>query len=400
MTTTKGIAVDEWWAPLEPCTLVRGSKGGGGDDYADRVSCRAAALVAIQRAINHLALTSERLVFNCTQPYAYLPSALTGAGSAKIYSYLVRDWMPDEARHVARILHQARTSDPGSTTAAYAEFLDSTLTATGDKTAAYESSRTSSSLEPAGPLTMELGRGATPANSVIAEGVAVYNNFCPISTVIQGAGPNPSDGGWTFAAMPPRAGADVLADYLEHLRSTFHTLRTTYERNVLMWFAAQDPGGWDAALGLNRAMAANSGNEHGIHITETDYVNVLDFATTTRTATSPGWPANVYRCGRGEVGTTHGQKLKVRCRVLAAADTSDATVRFIGPDSFASNNADIVVTAGNAAWYGDDEDDIYLDTTSTYDDATTARNKIDVHGKAGASGALFIFALLCWGLWS
>jgi hypothetical protein len=154
-------------------------------------------------------------------------------------------------------------------------------------------------------------------------------------------------------------------------------------------------------LSKNMAMTADSGNEHGIHVTATDYHNVLDQASTTRTATSPGWSSHVYACGRGDMGTTAGTQLKVVCRVLAAATTADATVRFIGPDSFASNNSDITITADAAvAWYGDDEDTIYLDTSSTNTDETTARNKIDVHAKAGEDGALYIYGLQCWAVWS
>jgi hypothetical protein len=172
---------------------------------------------------------------------------------------------------------------------------------------------------------------------------------------------------------------------LEALRSVLHSVRSKNLPIIISWCATGD--GTDFAT----TAAADEANERGIYIESTDYVNVLAPGLSaanswaTRTAGTPGFLAHVYACGRGEPTTADGAKLRIECYVLAKATTEDGTVRFAGPDTWASNNTEITVTAaGGLDWYGSDANGIYLDTSVANDNATTARAKIDVCAKAGA----------------
>jgi len=381
------VQVDTWWAPLDLSRLCRSFAGRTGVNATDRLQARSAAFHALYRSINHIAFHSPRLVFSVSHPYAFLPQEAY-SGQVNIYRYRVYDHYPNERTRIFRMLHQYRTADPGSQTDAYAQPLDNAFALeTNAAGAPYQGSWASSKLEPSGPDSLVFGRGDAP-NSERNEGMAVFNRYTPISVSVQGEVQPVPDVSYTYCAQPPTSGSDVIAGYLEHLRSVFHTIRSTYSRNVVMWYAAQKSGGWDTT------MTADSATQWGAKVTSTSFINVLDFTSTSRTATSPGWSSHVYRHGRGDqANTTHGKKLRVACRVLANATTADGTVRFIGPASIASNQTDITVTAGAAlGWWGG-ANYVYLDTSVDNDDVSTSRAKIDIHVKAGASGTLYVYGL-------
>lgn len=382
------IPYDTQWAPLDVSRMAPN------DDEGDRRTCRAAVLQALQRGINHLCGSSVRLVFNAAVPWA---SRMTnaGAGETQIFRYRVRDFQQNEFNRRFSILHQIRDSDPGSDTEAYAAPLDQTLTAVAtERGPGYETEIAPLNLTPSGPDELEHYRGIAP-DAEREEGLAIYNSYVPLDVQVSTQHQAAMTNVYLRCVEPPRSGADVLGGYLKHLCDTFHTMRTTHERHVLMWYAWNN-GGWDTS------MSANSGGSSGMRVTSNSLINLLDYSSTARNATTPGWSCHVYRCGRGDqANTTVGKQLKVTVRVLATANNNNGTVQFIGPDSFATNNVNVAVTSGAAiAWYGADSDFVYLDTSKENNDATTGRHKIDVLGAAGTNGNLYIYGLLGMAIWS
>ena len=122
-----------------------------------------------------------------------------------------------------------------------------------------------------------------------------------------------------------------------------------------------------------------------LQVTSSTYVNVLDNSVTSRTATSPGFVAHLYKAARGIQST-------IKVRVWAyARGTGTQSIVFYGPTHVASNYAEFSVGAV-AGWSGGAGYELYLNSEATNVDATTARNKIDVHGKS--TGTLYIWALI------
>jgi len=191
----------------------------------------------------------------------------------------------------------------------------------------------------------------------------------------------------------PSHGDPIVAGIVEELRSALHAARTLNQPAVISWAAnACESDAQPASTGVT-----------GIKVASDTYVNILDSSVTSRTATSPGHTCPAWRAGRGPHTTEAGRKVRLQCRVLARNThvANNAAVKLIGPTHVASNEREIIVPANLApTWYGGASDLIYLDSATADDDATVARNKVDIHAKcATGTDYLWIYGFCAWLEW-
>ena len=386
------FAVDQWWTPVNLDFTCRNWTGA----TTVRMSNRAAALHAVQRAINHVLIQCPRFVFGKNHPFAERPSGL-GADQTDIYRWLVDDVVDNEYSRAIRIYHQMREADPdapGGTSEAYAQPLDSTLAlesnARGSGYTGADSGLTT--LRVSGPDELRRYRGGVP-DAERDEGLAVFDNYCPLDVVVQGEPRFSCDADMTYASACASGGSDVLSVDLEKLRARFHELRSTVLPTVLCFASYKDGANYATDQGNDRGAAT------GVHIHSNTYLNILDLTSTARDANTPGFSSHVQYCGRGdEANITASKQLKVMCRVLGNATVADGTVKFVGPETFANNYTEVTLTAGGGVdWYGTSSNYIYLDTSVANDVTTVNRAKIDVLGKAGTGGELYVYGGVGWG---
>lgn len=187
----------------------------------------------------------------------------------------------------------------------------------------------------------------------------------------------------TFLVAPP-AGGRVVQKEIGRAAAQLHELRTKKLGRAFCY----------TAQGTS-ASPTPPGNASGFAVNTDSYVNLLDQSITTRTETSPGAVTDVQYGGVGPETQPPGQRVKVRCMVLANAN-SDSAIKFIGPTHIANNEVEVPIpTNGGLAWYGNADHYIYLNPTIAGKTIYNAEmNKIDFLGKAAANGdSLRIFAL-------
>lgn len=183
-----------------------------------------------------------------------------------------------------------------------------------------------------------------------------------------------------------RQGKAIVADAVADVRAKLHERRSTGLPIVVNWSAQGDDG-----------TPSVPGDQTGLHITSTSYVNLFDQSEVARTATSPGWCCSALWCGRGLRTATGNNKVKVVLRVLGEADSNNGMIYFEGSDNIASNSTEITITgAGGLGWYGSDSNFVYLDSSIAVDSLTTAMNKIDALGKVITSGNVYVYAIRGW----
>lgn len=336
--------------------------------------------------INCLAAKSPRIVFA-----KLLPSKQYG-GTNYLYRWLWSDTVTNGVEQEYRALSVLRTVDPATGPGYWARvdgaLAEDTDTASGDLVGVVAPFWIASDLIDE-RATYERG---SAADSEVEEGILCKNNHGVQSLVVQDCPIDALDiQDHTYVAGSPRAGDFVLgASFTEAMRGKLQNLRASNLPIVVSWAAVADGASYKTT-----ALATNSSSEYGIRIDDTSYRNVLDslVASATYGANTPGWQCHQYLCGVGDPATTRGSRIKVMCRVLADASTSDGTVRFETPQG----NCEITVsTAGGLDWYGTSSDFVYLDSTKTNDDVTANRNKVDVCAKAGASGTTYVYGIRAW----
>lgn len=185
------------------------------------------------------------------------------------------------------------------------------------------------------------------------------------------------------------SGQEIVANVIEDLRQAFYAVRANYLPVLFSW-SAQGATGSPASPS---AIGCVSGSA--------TFTNVLDNASATRTADSPGIMCNALRAGRGDPSKTDGTKVPVALAILARISTSPSGTgeyRIIGPDHVASNQVDITgISATTATWYTSGSDRLYMNSTVGVDDVTTARNKIDVLGRVtNAADDVYCYAIRGW----
>lgn len=389
MTAGYGTPVASTFTLVDPDQVARNYRG------EVRQGCSAASMHRLIAAVNCVAARCPRVLF-----FKLLPGQ-NASGTGWLLRWLVPDYVQNASEHEFRALEYLRAVDP-ATGPGYWTRLDSSLaedtTCKGGEYAATAPTWFSAARYFGGRATWARdGAKRPPTDSVVDEGIICKNGHLLGGLIVQDVPLSLLDVSdhQAFHSLITRGDPVLGGHALEKLASVLHDVRSSNLPVVVSW-AAVGSGATFAAT-----TAANDTDEYGCHITDdAAYRNVLGpLLSVTRSwatygANTPGWQYHAYRCGVGDPATAAGAKIKVNCYVLASADTEDATVRFEGPTSIASNSTTITVTtAGGLAWYGGTSNSVYLDTTVDNDDATASRAKIDVCGKAGSGGDLWIYGL-------
>lgn len=355
-----------YWTPGEVIDLVKvWATNKAGAEY--RQLTTAAVMGSLISLINHLAGRHPRILFTQTARNGIADTS----GQVPLYIWGYVDDVTNGRDWQYRINHLPRSSGSGD---AYAwRYLDATTL--GSK---YSTNHPSPSFpEDVETQMFNYERGAA-AGTAVTEGLNTANGYTALDVCVQDLCVGLLfKGTHTLAHGFASEGRPVLAGLLEQLRSAFHELRTTNLPFAFQW-SAQDIGSTPAATG-----------PLGIKITTTTATNVIDGSSTSRTATTPGVSAHVYRGGRGAEGTTNGNRIPVTPRVYGSVTGGggDCLVSFTGP----LNSVDVRITnGGGLAWYAASSN-LYLNAAAEYDDTTTARNKIDIMGEvtSGDTGSVF-----------
>jgi hypothetical protein len=338
-----------------------------------RMGNRATALDSLGWAINHLAAKQARPIAG--QPQTEGRVGTDGASTLYHWSQLYT--APNAINRVVRAVCLPRRSGTG----------DATMSASGGAASGNYNTTIAS---PSWPEDLFLATMTddddAPDNDHSEETLTTANGFTIVDFVIQDRELDVLDTAVHEVARRNLAiaGQDLLADQFEELRGAFHEIRTRNMGVEICWLAQGTSTGWAGTADL-----PSGGDHRGIWVTSTSYVNLLDQAVTSRTATSRGVSCSGYACGMGP-----NDYVWLRCSAFGLASAAGAYVKFIGPARSGANECEIEIPTGTPAW-ADVDAACVLNTTVGDDDTTTARNKVDIHGKVASEGDnLIVYGLM------
>lgn len=182
-------------------------------------------------------------------------------------------------------------------------------------------------------------------------------------------------------------GREALWDLPEEIRYAFERLRTGNLPVMFQWHARGTPAGWATSADLPAG-----GDHRGMLVTSGTFVNLFDQTVTERSATSPGFYCPACYTGIGHESKAAGQSIGVKISVFATVEgvynpEVTSTVRLVGPTHVVENNyVDISIPAGSSPDWYTSASLLSLNTMSSDDDTTTARNKVDPLAKVGVGG--------------
>lgn len=365
-----------------------------------RMSTAARALAPIAACVNHLAaMQSSRVHFAIAHPIGVAPNKSSepteGADNQPTHRWKTLDYVDNARERRFRAYMLPRESDPAAPSDQYFARTDNSV--------ATDSATTGAKLPGAlgRPAVFDdryqdealFQRGAAPAGRR-DEGIATFNDARLYSAIVQDV-PLAAIDTDTMDYVPslPVRGDPVLgASVLERIASVLDELRRYNRPTVLMW------GSWASQGNMagGGTIGANNGHQRGVRITDTaNFRNVLKPSSASAapaiSASAPGWPVHLHRCGIGTTALAVGRKVRIDLYVLARAVTDDGTVRALGSSSFASNTSDIAIAAaGGLAWYGT-SNYVWADASLPHSDTTSARGKVELWGKASGAGELFVY---------
>jgi hypothetical protein len=370
-----------------------------------RMSNRAAAMLQLQRALNHLLALCPRVVFCKAQTVAShtnTSSEPSQGGNMTHMLWKTFDQVPNGTGRIFRVVALPREGGSGN------GYFQRTKDEPGDPiavdatTIGPQVSGTKGSAAVLADHFMQEVKYARPTNPGAreSEGIATFNAYELLTLLVQDEELNTLDASLPhdYIPHPPVAGDPVLGgQVMERVRDKLHEARSKNMPILVNWAAYSETGTYKTTT-----LTANQGDPAGIRIDDaTNFRNLLkpssSAASPAFSNTGPGWPAHVKYCGVGTQSSSdvRGTKLKVEFHILAAATTANGTVRVIGPSTFSTNTTDITITSGAApAWYGGSSNTVYLDTSVDNDDnSATQAPIIQIHGKAGTSGVLYIYGI-------
>jgi len=362
-----------------------------------RMTNHVSAMQALERGVNHLLGQCPRVRFSKA---FVLGTQSTGSSDV---SPLLRWRYQDDVVNGRRVDYRVISLSPESApTDAYWQRVDSALASdTGTKGVSNQAGAAGSTAKYM--LLREdhavHARGDVPGTPEHEEGIETFDGYQVISVVVQDqALDNLNTTDHDYIPAAPNAGDPILGDtFGERLRSKLHAVRTT---NLPTWnWAAQKIGGNYLDDVTTPSLTANSGESEGIYVDVTTPTNILDFSSTSRSATSPGVQMHVQYCGLGKESVNNGKKVKIQCRVLAKAKTQNGTVEFHAPGvGGVGTSTTITVTSGAAvAWYGGSSNFVYLDASIANTSTASSRAKIDMLADVvSAGGKLFIYGIAMW----
>lgn len=341
----------------------------------------ARAVRALANTINHLCLTAgAHVIFQ----QAVEMGARATAGADPLFVWRYNDRVKNATTQAWRMIMVPRTAGTGS---AYAQRQGDTTKKT------VQSAYVAPSATWPGDIYLDgFDLNPTITDALRNEGISTFNNAQILDVCIQDE-PVPSlDIAIHDYCQPGGAvmGYPVIANMIEQMRSAFANVRAKYLPVIASWSAARGSGGWASPA---------SSDTTGLVATSTTLTNLLDGTSTTRTADTRGWTAELSRCGRGPISATDGTKVPTLWSVYAdyVGGVSTGTVRIIGPDHVATNWQDIAsIATGGPAWYDlSTATSVYGNSGVDVTSVATARNKFDVHGQLGNAGdtKLLVYAV-------
>ena len=369
---SKTITPSAQWVPLDIdaiCKLYDQTKTGTDVRQGNRV----AAVHALISALNHLLAYSSRIIMQQGQGYGF--RATTGSGAlASVYEWRMHDYVVNERTWRYRIIATAPTA---AAAAAYAQRDDDATVTTAST---YQAIAAPTFPEDTWYDSMTYERGAA-AGAIIEEGISTIENYSIVDLVVY-TEPLPALEISVHDLIPgrPSPGHYVVANFLEAVRAKFFELRSRCLPVLFGWYAQGDTG------------TPSTTDATGIVVTSTDWVNILDQNFSARTATTPGFIFDCYKCAAG-LEDRVPIWVSVKAAKVDGGSPAAASITIGGPDHVAPNYAERTDVTGAVAWY-DMPNHIYGNSAVDVASVTTARNKADVLAKVGAVGdTLYIYAV-------
>lgn len=367
-----------------------------------RMNAYASVPKACAQALNHLLGQCPRIMFSQNQVAGTMDPSADSANPFYVWKYY--DGVDNGISRTVHMLVAPRQNGTGNCYAGTADADGNEYATTGTMNATVASVVFPQDLVyvkmevDARPESGAPPGSATVSDALVVDGIRTYNGFTIVDVCVQDdAVATLTKGIHTFATTnAATTGGQILANTAEDCRAKYAEVRGTNLGIVGQWAATLVGGVYDTP--------ATPGNQTGLAWeVDTDgnaYRNVFNHAIDARTATSIGISCHAQYAGTGTGAKTAGSKVAVRCAVLAAvtAGATNAKIKFIGPDHILSNELELAVTATTPTWVGGGASDvIYLNSNSADDDATTARNKVDIMAKADtATKKLFVWGIRCW----
>ena len=394
------IRAPKRWAPYDPDGDCRNwYQDDDGNQY--RMPNHVEAMEALRAGCNHVLAHCPRVTFTNTVTVDQLKDGSYASSEpsegAPLWEWKLLDKVPNGRARVFSALVLVRGTDPGASTESYFVRTDNS-----SAVASPEGPRSTVAIgtEPV-LISEETGvfvRGAA-AGAVQSEGIGTFNGHRILDLVVQDEDLEFLDTtDHDVVTSAPGKGAPVVSDSVEAIRDKFHAMRTTNLPLLGSWAAGAVSGTYSTTA-TTPALSAGYGSHYGIAITSTSLVNVFDQSITAYAATSPGMRAHVQHCGIGDQSVNDNcKKLKAQVYVLARAVTATATIQAEGSNTFASNTTNNTLAAGaSPSWV--DVGTVYLDTSIANNASSINSPKIDVFGKAGASGTLYIYGITAYAVY-
>jgi len=401
--------IDKTWQPIDLDPVCRNwiaRKDGGG---FVRMTNAAAALQQNARGLNHQLGLAPRIIFCKAETIVSRSTTSSepsqGTDNQPAYMWFLNDVVVNGTARMFRSISLPRESgssnafyqrtggEPGDPPAVDANTIGPLHVGTKGSASVF-SDRWHDEV-----LFTRPAANRAPTGSRESEGVATFNSAQILAFLVQDEEIYALDTTEHdyIPAMPAPGNPILGGQALERIRAKLHDVRTKNLPIVVNWSAYAQAGD------MVTSMTANTGGSTGIRITDsTNFRNLLIASTSdvnpSFSQTLQGFPAHVQHCGYGSAiaAVDATNQLDVGFHILAEATTADATIRVIGPSGFSSNLVNITIpVASGLAWHGNSggTDSVKLDTSVANNDTSTGRPKIDIWGKAGASGGLFIYGI-------
>jgi hypothetical protein len=368
------IAPPKSGKPLQVASELARVWGQAADQSQVRMINAASALVQVGNAANYALARCPRVM--AAQSIAGADAYSASASADPLWLWCNNDTAANGRTRYIHVLALPRENAPGGGGDEEIHRYGDTADTTGA-----QQSSTNVTSSPSYPADLQHHvitheRGAR-ADALEAHGVSALNGATVCGVVVQDVAlPLLDTSLHDYVPLRFRPGDKCTELYIEKLREAIQLAREDYLPILAAW-SANDP------LGANMPTASD---ETGYVVEALSYTNFLDGSSTSRSASTPGVSCHVQYAGHGPASTNAGKKVRVAWSVWAATDDPIAADILVQASSSFANNTSSVAVSGTTPTRYDGASVVYLDAATADDDATTARNKIDIFGKTDTEG--------------
>jgi hypothetical protein len=374
MTTAVRIAVPERHALIDANSLAR-CWVNAYNGTAQRMACRASAWTEITAALNRILGRMPRVWFS-QQQFTVSGSTHTAenSGSDPLYRWRAWDGVPNARSFTVDMATVPREERLGNASWAGRE-SGSPL----EKTSNISRNAVMDLCNNVFRQTITCWRNA--ASMVEAtEGLSTYGGMTVLDAVVQddvlpSLETNVHD--WVNPSAV-KSGDQITANIAEECREKLHSIRTHNLPVLFQWSGYGESNAWQKPAATD---------ETAIVITNTINVNLLDHSIVSVNVDTPGAACDVQYCGRGDLRTENGSRVRVDCGVYASCDsngTGYGTASFVAPGWAVTVN--VPCNTATPDWFGWEGNCVYLNSAVPDDCTNNDRNKIDVLGSVTAAG--------------